>query len=85
MIVSISNLRLFIVLIFSPNLFLGLPDEGAICNSEMGDEDELRQNMDLHQMISENITLNHESPPVSADQVIDEIDQMMQVCPYKCG
>lgn len=53
-----------------------LPDEGAHCNS---DEEELRQSMDLHQMMSENITLNSDSLPVSADQVIEEIDEMMQV------
>lgn len=53
------------------------PDEGALCNS--GDEEELRQNMDLHQMISENLTINHDSPPVSAEQVIEEIDQIFNV------
>jgi hypothetical protein len=44
------------------------------------DEEDLRQNMDLHQMISENTTLNHggDGPPVSAEQVIEEIDEIMQ-------
>lgn len=57
-----------------------LPDEGVHCNS---DEEELRQSMDLHQMISENISLNHETQPVSADQVIEEIDEMMHVSDKK--
>lgn len=57
-------------------MYLQLPDEGTEV-----DEEELRQNMDLHQMISENTTLNHDGdgPPVSAEQVIEEIDEIMQV------
>jgi len=52
-----------------------LPDEGILGGAE---EEDLRQNMDLHQMISEQTSINHESLPVSADQVIEEIDEMMQ-------
>ncbi|KAI6242056.1 Unc-76 [Aphelenchoides fujianensis] len=57
-----------------------LADEGADCNEDEMDEEELRQSMDLHRMISEHVHLDHEGPPVSADQVIEEIDEMMQTC-----
>lgn len=35
--------------------------------------------MDMHQIVSDQIQLNPEQPPLSADQVIEEIDEMMQV------
>ncbi|KAE9548474.1 hypothetical protein FO519_008317 [Halicephalobus sp. NKZ332] len=44
------------------------------------DEEDLRQQMDLHQLISQQIPLNGEHPPVSADEVIEEIDEIMQTC-----
>ncbi|KAI1720763.1 FEZ-like protein domain-containing protein [Ditylenchus destructor] len=46
------------------------------------EEEELRQSMDLHQLISEHIHIEGESPPLSADQVIEEIDEMMQACDF---
>ncbi|KAI6237187.1 Unc-76 [Aphelenchoides besseyi] len=58
----------------------GLPDEGADFNDDGMDEEDLRQSMDLHQMISEHVQLDPDGPPVSADQVIEEIDEMMQTC-----
>ncbi|KAI6228781.1 Unc-76 [Aphelenchoides fujianensis] len=61
-----------------------LADEGADCNEDEMDEEELRQSMDLHRMISEHVHLDHEGPPVSADQVIEEIDEMMQASASTC-
>ncbi|KAH7725099.1 UNC-76 protein [Aphelenchoides avenae] len=42
------------------------------------EEDELRQSMDLHTMISDDVHINGDHPPVSADQVIEEIDEILQ-------
>ena len=44
------------------------------------DEEDIRQQMDLHQLISQQMPLNGEHPPVSADEVIEEIDEIMQTC-----
>lgn len=53
-------------------------------NSDAGfdphDEEDVRQQMDLHQLISQQVPLNGEHPPVSADEVIEEIDEIMQTC-----
>lgn len=46
----------------------------------MNEEEELRQSLDLHQLISEQMhPIEGEQPPITADQVIEEIDEMMQV------
>uniref|UniRef100_A0A7E4ZRQ2 Fasciculation and elongation protein zeta-2-like n=1 Tax=Panagrellus redivivus TaxID=6233 RepID=A0A7E4ZRQ2_PANRE len=42
------------------------------------DEEEERQQFDMHQLISQQMHLHSEHPPVSADQVIEEIDEIMQ-------
>uniref|UniRef100_A0AC34RQR2 Fasciculation and elongation protein zeta 2 n=1 Tax=Panagrolaimus sp. JU765 TaxID=591449 RepID=A0AC34RQR2_9BILA len=44
------------------------------------DEEESRQQMDLHQLISQQMPLHGDHLPVSADQVIEEIDEIMQTC-----
>lgn len=45
------------------------------------DEDLLRQQMDVHQMIGHHGSTDTggETPPQTADQVIEEIDEMLQV------
>uniref|UniRef100_A0A914CAI3 Fasciculation and elongation protein zeta-2 n=2 Tax=Acrobeloides nanus TaxID=290746 RepID=A0A914CAI3_9BILA len=45
---------------------------------DQAEEEELRQSMDLHQLISQQVHISGESPPISADQVIEEIDEIMQ-------
>ncbi|CAD5224142.1 unnamed protein product [Bursaphelenchus okinawaensis] len=55
-------------------------DEGAHCSEEESlDEEDLRQSMDLHQIIPDNNSLNSDHMP-AADQVIEEIEEMMQTC-----
>lgn len=39
----------------------------------------MREALDFHQLISEHVQVEGEAPPVSAEQVIEEIDEMMQV------
>ncbi|CAD5231995.1 unnamed protein product [Bursaphelenchus xylophilus] len=56
-------------------------DEGAHCSEEESlDEEDLRHSMDLHQIIPDDNSLTSEHIPVSADQVIEEIDEIMQTC-----
>ncbi|VDN23123.1 unnamed protein product [Gongylonema pulchrum] len=43
----------------------------------MSEDEELRSALDMHQLISQHAPLS-ESPPQTADQVIEEIDQMLQ-------
>uniref|UniRef100_A0A0N5AEH3 FEZ-like protein n=1 Tax=Syphacia muris TaxID=451379 RepID=A0A0N5AEH3_9BILA len=45
------------------------------------EEEELRASLDMHQLISQQIPLS-DSPPQTADQVIEEIDQMLQSCEF---
>ncbi|VDN03400.1 unnamed protein product [Thelazia callipaeda] len=45
------------------------------------EEEELRSALDMHQLISQHGPLS-ESPPQTADQVIEEIDQMLQSCDF---
>lgn len=40
----------------------------------------MREALDLHQLISEHVRVEGEVPPISAEQVIEEIDEMMQAC-----
>ena len=55
-------------------------DEGAECDSADEErEEELRQRMDLHQMIAERGRGESEAPAVSADEVISEIDSIIEV------
>jgi hypothetical protein len=46
------------------------------------DEEEhtLQQSMDFHQLISHQLNLHGENPPITADEVINEIDEIMQTC-----
>uniref|UniRef100_A0A1I7XII6 FEZ-like protein n=1 Tax=Heterorhabditis bacteriophora TaxID=37862 RepID=A0A1I7XII6_HETBA len=53
-------------------------DDGGV---ELSDDDELRNRMDMHQLISQG-SLGGDSPPQTADQVIEEIDEMLQVDIY---
>ncbi|VDO32494.1 unnamed protein product [Onchocerca flexuosa] len=49
---------------------------------DLSEEDEdLRSALDMHQLISQRGPLS-ESPPQTADQVIEEIDQMLQSCDF---
>lgn len=56
-------------------------DEGAPSSAadSADEEEEVRQALDLHQVMPEHVQLQGEQPPLSADQVIEEIDEMMQV------
>lgn len=51
-------------------------DAGCECD----DEEELQEALDFHHLISEHIQVEGEIPPISAEQVIEEIDEMMQSC-----
>uniref|UniRef100_A0A915EQC4 Fasciculation and elongation protein zeta-2 n=1 Tax=Ditylenchus dipsaci TaxID=166011 RepID=A0A915EQC4_9BILA len=44
------------------------------------EEEEMRQSMDLHQLISEQMLSEGENLPLTADQVIEEIDEIMEAC-----
>jgi hypothetical protein len=45
------------------------------------DEEEIQNAMDFHHLIiSHQLNLNGENPPISADEVIEEIDEIMQTC-----
>ncbi|VDN91489.1 unnamed protein product [Brugia pahangi] len=54
-------------------------------NSDLGidlsEDEELRSALDMHQLISQRGPLS-ESPPQTADEVIEEIDQMLQSCDF---
>ncbi|CAI4224649.1 unnamed protein product [Auanema sp. JU1783] len=45
-----------------------------------GDEDELRHQLDMHQLVAQGSLTD--SPPQTADQVIEEIDEMLQSCDF---
>uniref|UniRef100_A0A1I7ZIE0 Fasciculation and elongation protein zeta-2-like n=1 Tax=Steinernema glaseri TaxID=37863 RepID=A0A1I7ZIE0_9BILA len=49
---------------------------------DMAEEEDLRQTMDMHQLVAQHSLLSGESPPQTADQVIEEIDQMLQSCDF---
>ncbi|VDD87659.1 unnamed protein product [Enterobius vermicularis] len=48
---------------------------------DVSEEEELRASLDMHQLISQQLPLS-DSPPQTADQVIEEIDQMLQSCEF---
>lgn len=48
---------------------------------DVSEDEELRASMDMHQLISQHVPLS-DSPPQTADQVIEEIDQMLQSCDF---
>uniref|UniRef100_A0A914YMC8 Fasciculation and elongation protein zeta-2 n=1 Tax=Panagrolaimus superbus TaxID=310955 RepID=A0A914YMC8_9BILA len=54
--------------------------EDAGYDDPQHDEEDYRQAMDLHQLISHQLNLHGENPPISADEVIEEIDEIMQTC-----
>jgi hypothetical protein len=61
-------------------LYFFVKDESSSdAGYDQAEEEELRQSMDLHQLISQQVHISGESPPISADQVIEEIDEIMQV------
>ncbi|CAJ0582074.1 unnamed protein product, partial [Mesorhabditis spiculigera] len=47
---------------------------------DMSDEDELRHQLDMHTLVSHGLPFAGDSPPQTADQVIEEIDEMLQSC-----
>lgn len=50
--------------------------------ADLSDEEELRHRLDMHQLISHHPNGSYstgDSPPQTADQVIEEIDRMLQV------
>uniref|UniRef100_A0A0K0EWK2 Unc-76 (inferred by orthology to a D. melanogaster protein) n=1 Tax=Strongyloides venezuelensis TaxID=75913 RepID=A0A0K0EWK2_STRVS len=47
---------------------------------DLNDEEDIRQQLDFHQLVTQNLSLPNELLPVSADQVIEEIDEMIQSC-----
>ncbi|TKR86670.1 hypothetical protein L596_011215 [Steinernema carpocapsae] len=49
---------------------------------DMAEEEDLRHAMDMHQLVAQHSLLSGESPPQTADQVIEEIDQMLQSCDF---
>ncbi|KAK0411381.1 hypothetical protein QR680_005627 [Steinernema hermaphroditum] len=49
---------------------------------DMAEEEDLRHTMDMHQLVAQHSLLSGESPPQTADQVIEEIDQMLQSCDF---
>uniref|UniRef100_A0AC35TGD9 FEZ-like protein n=1 Tax=Rhabditophanes sp. KR3021 TaxID=114890 RepID=A0AC35TGD9_9BILA len=54
--------------------------ESSDCSYDANEEEDLRQQLDFHQLVSHNLSLSNELPPLSADQVIEEIDEMIQSC-----
>ncbi|CAD6192449.1 unnamed protein product [Caenorhabditis auriculariae] len=55
-------------------------DDGGL--GSLSDEDELRHQMDVHQLISQGGSMGGDTPPQTADQVIEEIDEMLQSCDF---
>ncbi|KAJ1370530.1 FEZ-like protein [Parelaphostrongylus tenuis] len=55
-----------------------LSDDGGV---SLSDEEELRARMDMHQLVSHG-SIGSDSPPQTADQVIEEIDEMLQSCDF---
>ncbi|KAK6054110.1 hypothetical protein COOONC_08389 [Cooperia oncophora] len=51
-----------------------LSDDGGV---SLSDEEDLRARMDMHQLVSHG-SISGDSPPQTADQVIEEIDEMLQ-------
>ncbi|CAJ0957150.1 unnamed protein product, partial [Mesorhabditis belari] len=47
---------------------------------DLSDEDELRHQMDMHTLAAHGLPFAGDSPPQTADQVIEEIDEMLQSC-----
>ncbi|KAL3985391.1 FEZ-like family protein [Acanthocheilonema viteae] len=65
-----------------PALDLQPHKENSDPGIDLSEEDEdLRSALDMHQLISQRGPLS-ESPPQTADQVIEEIDQMLQSCDF---
>lgn len=79
--ITIKNMITIIVTIMIIVNSLQGSDEGAQCDSEDEDanEEDLRQRMDLHRMIADHGQIEHEGPAVSADEVIEQIDEIMHV------
>uniref|UniRef100_A0A158Q7E3 FEZ-like protein n=1 Tax=Elaeophora elaphi TaxID=1147741 RepID=A0A158Q7E3_9BILA len=62
--------------------FIRRSKENSDLGIDLSEEDEdLRSALDMHQLISQRGPLS-ESPPQTADQVIEEIDQMLQSCDF---
>ncbi|VDM65422.1 unnamed protein product [Strongylus vulgaris] len=59
-------------------LLLGLSDDGGV---SLSDEEDLRARMDMHQLVAHG-SIGGDSPPQTADQVIEEIDEMLQSCDF---
>ncbi|XGW05957.1 hypothetical protein V3C99_016369 [Haemonchus contortus] len=55
-----------------------LSDDGGV---SLSDEEDLRARMDMHQLVSHG-SISGDSPPQTADQVIEEIDEMLQSCDF---
>ncbi|PAV60404.1 hypothetical protein WR25_23742 [Diploscapter pachys] len=56
-------------------------EDGGV--ADLSDEEELRHRLDMHQLISHHPNGSYstgDSPPQTADQVIEEIDRMLQSC-----
>ncbi|KAM3717242.1 Fasciculation and elongation protein [Dirofilaria immitis] len=65
-----------------PALNLQPHKENSDPGIDLSEEDEeLRSALDMHQLISQRGPLS-ESPPQTADQVIEEIDEMLQSCDF---
>ncbi|KAK6757351.1 hypothetical protein RB195_015276 [Necator americanus] len=55
-----------------------LSDDGGV---SLSDEEDLRARMDMHQLVAHG-SIGGDSPPQTADQVIEEIDEMLQSCDF---
>ncbi|VDK18194.1 unnamed protein product [Anisakis simplex] len=55
--------------------------EGSDPGVDVSEDEELRGALDMHQLIYQQGPLS-DSPPQTADQVIEEIDQMLQSCDF---
>ncbi|KAE9417791.1 hypothetical protein Angca_003238, partial [Angiostrongylus cantonensis] len=55
-----------------------LSDDGGV---SLSDEEDLRARMDMHQLVAHG-SISSDSPPQTADQVIEEIDEMLQSCDF---
>lgn len=56
--------------------------DGSDPGIDVSDDEELREVLDMHQLVYQQGPPS-DSPPQTAEQVIEEIDQMLQVC-FNC-
>ncbi|GMT12420.1 hypothetical protein PFISCL1PPCAC_3717, partial [Pristionchus fissidentatus] len=80
---DVSQMKTRKLLVNSLDLNSARTDKSDIMSSLDGSEDEdLRNALDMHQLVAQGSPMSADSPPQTADQVIEEIDQMLSSCDF---